>query len=504
MKRENYHVEFSEAMKLKVKFLKWSAGVPVVMLNKFTAEKIGVHTKERVLIKSHSKELSTIVDIVEKVVNKNEIAVSSELKEIINLKNGQEVDVTISASPKSLIYIKKKLNNESLSQKEIDEIIKDITTNSLSEAEIALFISAMYKQGTSMEETIYLINAMLKNGNQLHLKGKFIVDKHSIGGIPGRTTPIIVSICAAAGLIFPKTSSRAITTASGTADAMEVLARVEFSMKELKKIIEKTNAFIIWGGGLNMGPADSKIIQIEKMLGIDPEAQLLASIMSKKLAVGSNYILINIPYGKTAKVNKIKALRLKKKFELLGKHFNKQLKAVLTKNKGPLGNGVGPVLEIIDVIKILNPDEQGPKYLEESSLNLSAVILEMTGKAKKGMGLKLAEDILYSGKAFEKFKEIIKAQEGSLDFEKLKPAKFKKEIKAKKSGEILEIDNKKINFLARIAGCPTEKSSGLYIHFFAGDKIKIGQKIITIYSESKSRLKQAEKFYKMENPFKMK
>ena len=488
-------------MKLKVKFLKWSAGVPVVMLNKFTAEEIGVHTKERVLIKFDSKQLSTIVDIIEGVVKRNEIAVSSELKEIINLKSGKKVEVSVSDSPESLKYIKKKLDNKSLSQKEIDEIIKDITFNSLSEAEIALFISAMYKNGTSMEETIYLINAMLKNGDRLYLKNKFIVDKHSIGGIPGRTSPLIVSICAAAGLIFPKTSSRAITTASGTADAIEVLARVEFSMQELKKIIRKTNAFIVWGGSLSMGPADSKIIQIEKMLGIDPEAQLLASIMSKKLAVGSNYILIDIPYGKTAKVNKEKALRLKKKFEYLGKHFNKKLKVILSENKGPLGNGVGPVLEILDVIKVLNPKEKGPKYLEEKSLNLSAELLEMTGKSKKGMGIELAKQILYSGKAFEKFKEIVKAQDGSLNFEKLNLAKFKKEIIAKKSGKILEIDNKKINLLARIAGCPAEKSSGLYISFQVGDKIKRGQKIITIYSSSKSRLRQAENFYKKENPF---
>ncbi|MFA4952911.1 MAG: thymidine phosphorylase [Candidatus Pacearchaeota archaeon] len=487
-------------MKLRVKFLKWSAGVPVVMLNKFTAEEIGIHTQERVSIKTNSKELSTIVDIIEGVVGKNEIAVSSELKKIMNLKNKQKVEVSIADSPKSLDYIKKKLNNKSLSYEEINEIIKDIVSNSLSEAEIALFISAMYKQGTSMEETIFLIKAMLNNGNKLSFKNKFVVDKHSIGGIPGRTTPIVVSICAFAGLIFPKTSSRAITTPAGTADVMETLARVEFSMKELKEIIRKTNACIVWGGGLEMVTADSKLIQIEKLLGIDPEAQLLASIMSKKLAMGSNYILIHIPYGKTAKVNRKKALNLKKKFEYLGKYFRKKMKVVLIESKGPLGNGVGPVLEMIDVIKVLNR-QQGPKPLEEKSLYLAAEILEMTGKAKKGRGIKLAEEILYSGKALEKFKEIIKAQEGSLNWDKLKLAKFKREIITKKSGKILEIDNKKINLLARIAGCPAEKSSGIYIHFCVGDKIKRGEKIITIYSNSRARLKQAENFYKKETVF---
>jgi len=490
-------------MKLKVKFLKWDAGVPVVMLDKKTADEIGVHTKDRILIKSDGKELSTIVDIIDGIVRKNEIAVSSELKEILGLKNKQRVEVFISDSPKSLDYIKKKLNNQELSRKEVKEIIKDIVNNSLSEAEIALFISAMYKQGTNMQETIYLIDAILETGNKLNLKNKYIVDKHSIGGVTGRTTPIIVAICAAHGLIMPKTSSRAITSPAGTADAIEVLAKVEFNMKDLKKIVKKTNACMVWGGGLGMVPADSKIIQIEKVLGIDPEAQLLASIMAKKLAVGSNYILIHIPYGKTAKVNKAKALKIKKKFEFLGKHFKKNLKVYLSENKGPLGNGVGPVLEMIDVIKVLNPKEKGPKYLEERSISLSGEIFEMTKKARPGKGKDLAREILNSGKAFEKFKEIIKAQGGSLNPSRLKLARFKKTLKSSSSGRIFEMDNKKINFLARLTGCPVEKSSGLYIYSHIGENINKGEDIITIYSNSRQRLRSAIKFYKKEKPIKI-
>ena len=162
-----------------------------------------------------------------------------------------------------------------------------------------------------------------------------------------------MSICATEGLIFPKTSSRAITTPSGTADCVETIARVEFSINELKKILKKTKACMVWGGALGMVPADSKIIQIEKMLEIDPESQLLASIMAKKLAMGAKYIVINIPYGKTAKVGKPKALRLKRKFEKLGKHFNKKIRCVLTKNNGPIVRGIGPSLEMRDVIKVL-------------------------------------------------------------------------------------------------------------------------------------------------------
>jgi|TARA_Y100000310_G_C20643530_1_gene795287 AMP phosphorylase len=493
-------------MELKIKLLKWSAGFPVAMLNKKTTDKIGVNTKGRVSIKTlskHSKKIYTIIDTIEGLVKENEIMVSSEIKRRMSLKIGQKVEVNLAPTPKSFIFIKKKLNKKILSKDEIDEIIKDVVNNSLSEAEVSLFVLAMYRQGMNINETIYLIKAILNSGYKLKLKDKFIVDKHSIGGIAGnRTTPIVVSICAVAGLTMPKTSSRAITSAAGTADVIETIARVDFSISELKKILTKTNACMVWGGALGLVPADSKIIKVEKILKIDPEAQLLASIMSKKLAVGSKYILIDIPYGKSAKVTKLKALKLKKKFENLGKIFKKKLKVVLTKGEEPIGNGIGPSLELIDIIKILNPKEKGPEDLEEKSLFLSGELLELTKKAKKGKGIDLAKEILYSGKAYNKFKQIIEAQEGS--FKKIKPAKFKQNILSKKSGKIIEIDNKKINSLARITGCPVDKSSGVYLYSHIGKKIKKREKILTIHSESKLRLKEAVKFFNKQKPIRIK
>ncbi|MEK6906006.1 MAG: thymidine phosphorylase, partial [Nanoarchaeota archaeon] len=286
-------------MELKIKLMKWSAGIPVVMLNPKTAVIMGVHIHDRVSIKSSTnnhKEMSTIVDIVEGFVKEDEIGISSEVRKIMNFKNKQRVIVNISESPKSLNYIKKKLNNKNLSEKEIAEIIKDIVENALSEPEIALFISAMYERGMNMKETVYLTKAIINSGNRIKFKSKLVVDKHSIGGIPGnRTTPIVVSICSSLGLIFPKASSRAITSSAGTADVIETITPVEFSVSEVKKIIKKTNACLIWGGGkLNVVPADSKIIYVEKALNIDPDSQLLASIMAKKIAMGANYILIDI------------------------------------------------------------------------------------------------------------------------------------------------------------------------------------------------------------------
>lgn len=485
-------------MKLKVKILKWNTGLPVAMLDKETAKEIEVYPMDRISIKTTKQSLSTIIDISSGIIKKGELAVSTEIQNRLNLKQNQIVEIFPEPPPKSLDLIKKKLLKKQLNKDEIKLIVDDIANNALSESEIALFVSSMYKSGMNMKETIYLTEAMYKTGNILEVKGKYVVDKHSIGGIPGnRTTPLVVSICAAAGLTFPKTSSRAITSAAGTADVIETIAKVEFNKKELIKILRKTNAFMIWGGSLGLVPVDDRIIQIEKILKMDPEAQLLASIIAKKLSVNSEYILIDIPYGKNAKVNKSKALDLKKKFETIGKYFNKKIKVVLTNGNEPIGNGIGPVLELNDILSVLKGNHF-PKDLENKAIFLSSHLLEMTGKAKSGEGQNLARDIIDSGKALKKFNEIIKAQGGNL--KNLRLAKFKKDILSNKTGKIIEINNKKINSLGRFTGCPSSKPSGIYLHHHVNDYVNKGDKLITIYSDSKLRLNNSVKFYFENNP----
>jgi len=359
-------------MQLKIKTSEWAAGIPVSMLNHKTAQKLGVHAGDRITIKTiskNSKQMTTIVDTVDKLVGANHIAVSEEVKKILSLREEQTVDVSFMDAPESVNYIKKKLVGEELTHDEVKSIIADVVNNTLSEPEVSVFVSAMYKNGMTFKETVALVDAILSSGKTLSFRNKYVVDKHCIGGIAGnRTTPIVVSICAAAGLTFPKTSSRAITSAAGTADCIEVLSPVEFSMDELKKIVQKTGACLTWGGALGMVPADSKIIKVEKMLKLDPAAQLLASIMSKKLAAGSKYILIDIPYGKKAKVSLAKGKMLKRKFEQLARHFKVKIKVILTKATEPIGNGVGPALEIRDVMNVLNPKKEAPQDLEKKAI----------------------------------------------------------------------------------------------------------------------------------------
>ncbi|MCX8159043.1 MAG: AMP phosphorylase [Candidatus Pacearchaeota archaeon] len=485
-------------MKLKLKKLSLDAGRPVSFITEQDAKALNVHVGDRVEISKNNKKIISIVDVVRGFISKGQISLSSEIINYLNLKDNDIVDVNLSIEPKSSMLIAKKLAGNSLTKDEIFLIVNDIANNSLTEAEIAYFVSGVYEHGMSLKETIYLTEAMWKTGKTINWHSKEIVDKHSIGGIAGnRTTPIVVSICSSLGLIMPKTSSRAITSASGTADVMETITKVDFSVEELKNIVRKTNACLAWGGSLGLAPTDDKLIRVERLLNLDPESQLIASILAKKLAVGSKYVLIDIPYGKNAKVSKERAIKLKEKFLKIGNHFNLKIKVVLTDGNQPIGNGIGPVLEMLDVIKVLKQVDS-PKDLEEKCIFLAGEIFEMTGKAKKGEGKELAKSIIKSGKAYEKFNEIIDAQ-GRKNLI-LEPAKLKQEIIAKKNGKIISINNKSINILGRILGCPVDNSAGIYLHKHNNETIKKGEPIMTFYAESKKKLEEAISYYKEANP----
>lgn len=491
-------------MKLKVKFLEFAAGRPVAILNEHTAERINVHVDERIKISKKSNSIISVVDIATGSMKENEIGVSEEIVKSLKLRKGSLVEVLLAQDPESSGLIKKKLRCNPLSGEEIKIIIKDIVDNALTETEIAYFVSSVYKCGMNPKETEDLVRAMVNVGKTLKFNKGNVVDKHSIGGIAGnRTTPLIVSICAAAGLIMPKTSSRAITSAAGTADVIESIAPVEFELKEIKKIIKKTNACMVWGGSLGLSPADDKLIQVERILHLDPEPQLLASVLSKKISVGSEYVLIDLPYGPSAKVSKLKAKRLKANFEKLGKKFGLKLKAVLTDGKEPIGHGIGPLLEIRDIVLVLARNVRAPKDLERKSLFLAGQIFELCGKTKKGKGEKLAKQILNSGEAFKKFLEIINAQGGKVP-NKFTFAKLEHNFKATKNGVINSIDNKKISLLAMVAGSPMNKKAGLYLPHHIGHKIRKGDIILTAYTDSETRLKDLKKIYKNTIPITLK
>ena len=312
---------------------------------------------------------------------------------------------------------------------------------------------------------------------------------------------IVVPIVAAAGYTIPKTSSRAITSPAGTADTMECLAKVEMPEAKIRQVVKKTGACIVHGGSVNLAPADDKIIEVEHPLSIDAEGQLLASVMAKKHSVSANHVLIDIPMGKSVKArNRKEAAHLKKMFELIGKKLGMQVKVVITDGSAPIGNGIGPLLEAEDVMAVLRNDPLAPRDLKEKSLMLAGQLLELVCACGKGGGLKMAIEILESGKALQKMNDIIDAQG-----KQVKPelGKHRYPVYSGKAGRIVEIDNDIIAKVARIAGAPTDKGAGLYLSKKIHDSVKKSDLLYTIYAMNEFKLGLAKDFLRKNNGYKV-
>lgn len=311
-----------------------------------------------------------------------------------------------------------------------------------------------------------------------------------IGGVAGnRTTMVVVPIVAAAGIYIPKSSSRAITSAAGTADTMEVLADVNFRIEELREITLKAKGAMVWGGGMNIAAADDKLIKIRHPLSLDPRGMLLASILAKKSAVGAKYVVIDIPIGRGAKVLDMeKAEGLGGDFIKIGKRMDMTVESLITDGAEPVGNGVGCALECRDVMEVLKG--KGPEDLRNKSTLIAGKILELVGKVAEGDGKDVAEQMLYNGKAWGKMKEIIELQGGNPAVKEsdLPIGGHTHTITATRSGKISHIDNKGINRIARAAGAPKDKGAGVYLHRLKGDKVKEGDVLFDIYAESETKL----------------
>lgn len=491
-------------MKLKVRDIDISSGGPLVaVINHKDAAMLDLHVMDRIKIKKGRKVETAVVDVSQssKIIPKGKIGVFEEVINSLKLKNNDEVDITIARKPVSIDYIKKKLDGLRLTKNEIDQIVWDIVHNKLSAVELTYFVAACYTTAMSTEETILLTKAMVKHGDVLKLNKYPVIDKHSIGGVPGnRTTMVIVPIMAAAGYTMPKTSSRSITSPAGTADTMEVLASVAFPVRKMKEIVLKTKGCIVWGGSLNLAPADDKIIAVERPLEIDAESQLLASIMAKKHSVSSTHILIDIPVNNDSKVkSRVEALKLKNGFENIGEKLKKRVKVLITDGRQPIGNGIGPALEARDVLWLLKRDPRRPIDLEKKCLRMCAEIFSMIGVKS---GYKKALGLLESGKAYQKMIEIIKAQGGKeTAAEDIKIGRYFHDFVSAKSGRVAGINNLFVSRIARIAGAPNDKGAGIYLYRHLGDSVKMGEKLYTVYSESKRELEYAKDVAKQNKVF---
>ena len=494
-------------MKLKVKNINFETGnVKVVVLNSDDAEKLGQKAGERVLIKSigskrSAAELIAILDIsyTDSMVAPGEIGIFLDtFKNIENADQIKQISIHPTDAPDSFAYIKKKVKGQKLSSEEIYAIINDAVSGHLSQIELATFITAVSINGMDNYEMTALTLAETKSGDFFNF-GEDVFDKHSTGGVPGnKVTLIIVPIVAAAGLFIPKSSTRAITSPSGTADSMEVLAPIAFDSEDVEKILSEEKACIIWGGALDISPADNILIEIERPLHMDPVGLMIPSILTKKLSMGVKQLVLDIPCGPGTK---FPTPADGKKFALLFKEIASSVgitaECALTLAHQPIGHAIGPAIEAKEALTLLRDYSEGPNSLIEKSTDLAGILLEMGGKAERGKGQDMAKEILRSGKAYEKMKQIIKAQGGNPEIkpEDIELGPYMKEFFATKAGHITDVNNSIINQIAKAAGCPHSKTSGVEIFKKQGARIKEGDLIFKIYSDSESKLKKAEKIY---------
>lgn len=476
-------------------------GQQKVMLNAADARERGLNAGDRVRVRTRGASITAILDITAAMVNPGEIGIFTEaLKE---LKGAETVDVIPAPKPASICYIKKIMDKQKLTEDEIRSIVQDIVDNNLSEIELSAYVTASYIHNMDSQETEWLTRAMIETGERIHFDVHPVMDKHSIGGVPGnKVSLLVVPIVAASGLLIPKTSSRAITGAGGTADLMEVLAEVEFSAEEIKEMTEKVGGVIVWGGATNIAPADDKLIKAEYALSIDPYSQMLASIMAKKGAVGADAVVVDMPVGPGTKLATPDAGRsLAKDLIDLGERLGIRVECAMTFGGSPVGRTIGPALEVREALTVLE-NKGGPNSLKEKSLALAGILLEMGGVAGRGEGYRAAEEILTSGRAHRKLMEIIEAQGGDPEVksEDIAIGEHCEPIVSPTSGYVVAFFNKRLVELARMAGAPSEKGAGVIIHKKMGERVKKGEPLITICSGSDWELESAVKDAKRQMP----
>lgn len=486
-------------MKLKVRHYNVDTSEPTVLMNDSDCVELGVKENDRVRVEG--KGVATaLVSRTDSLVKPGNILMPSSTMAMSKVKAGDTVSVEYSPAPDSVRSIRKKMDNEILNKDEIHGVVQDILDNKLSKIEISAWLTSLYINGMCIDEIADFTTAMVDTGERVNFDRKPVFDFHSMGGVPGnKITPIVVSIVAAAGLMLPKTSSRAISSACGTSDFVETFCNVSLDSERLKEVAEKTGGALAWGGAMHLAPVDDLVIKIEHPLGINPRAQMLASILSKKLAIGAEYLLIDIPMGKGTKVPTLEIARTyARDFMDLGEKLGMHIECAITYADQPVGAAIGPNLEARECIRILEGAEH-PSSVAEKACDLAGIILEMGGIRN---GAQRAKDLLDSGEAMKKFREIVRAQDGNYDIKSddLKPGMYMAEIKSPKSGYIHAINNKNIVTIARTAGSPNDKGAGIILHHKKGQRVEEGSVLFEIYADNETKLKRAIEAAERHNP----
>lgn len=451
----------------------------------------GLAARSQVLLSAGGREvLAILYQVAEGLLEIDEAGLSEAAWERLGVEEGAEIAVSHPPALASMSSVRRRILGQRLDAAAMAAIIGDVAAARYTDVHLSAFLTACSALPLDEAETVDLTRAMVEVGERLTWDAPVVIDKHSVGGLPGnRTTPIVVSIVAAHGLLMPKTSSRAITSPAGTADTMETLAPVDLDLAAMRRVVEQEGACIVWGGAVRLSPADDILIRIERVLDIDTEGQLVASVLSKKIAAGSNHVIIDMPVGPTAKVRSDDAAaQLAGALTTVGAAFGLNVRTVLTDGAQPVGRGVGPALEARDVLAVLRGEPDAPGDLKRRACALAGAALELAGACTAGEGAAQAAATLDDGRAWTKFQRICEAQGGM----RTPPvAAQRKPLNAEHSGRLVQINNRTLARLAKLAGAPDAKAAGVDLHVRLGDEVEAGQPLLTIHAEAPGELAYA-------------
>ncbi|KDM91540.1 thymidine phosphorylase family protein [Photobacterium galatheae] len=462
----------------------------------------GFTASSRILL-THGKNsmIATLNVVDDKVLPPKSAGLSKIAMHQLNVIDGVAIKVSHAPVNTSLAAVRKKIFGHRLTHQEIQDVVEDISAHRYSDIEIASFLSVCAGSRLDVDEIIGLTQAMVTCGKRLYWPGQpRVFDKHCIGGLPGnRTSPLVVSIISAAGLTIPKTSSRAITSPAGTADTMEALTPVNLDLADIQRVVAKTHACLAWGGAVNLSPADDLLIRIERVLDLDGEGQLIASVLSKKIAAGSTHVVIDIPVGPTAKVRSQEdADRLALLFTQVGEACGIHIRCLITDGSQPIGAGIGPVEEARDVLAVLQSSDTAPQDLRDRALFLAAHLFAIAFEETYAQGLARATAILDEGKAWQQFQRILAAQGG---MKNLSEAQYQHTETSQITGTLVAIDNRQLSRLAKLAGAPATAAAGVRLHKRVGDNIQIGEPLFTLYSDTAGEQQYAMSYYRQSEIF---
>ncbi len=467
---------------------------PVVYISKDSevCRSEGFGAQSRVQISTKTSNIIATLNIThDRILKKGEAGLSEAAWRLLQAREGEPARFAHPEPVESLSHVRAKMYDHTFQPEHLQAIIQDIHAGRYADVHLAAFITVCGGDQLSLEEIDGLTEAMVRVGEKLTWPVSPVVDKHCVGGLPGnRTTLIVVPIITAFGLTMPKTSSRAITSPAGTADTMETLAPIQLSLREMRRVVEKEGGCIVWGGGVHLSPTDDTLIRVERALEIDSEGQLVASVLSKKIAAGSTHVLLDIPVGLTAKVRSpVAAAKLIQVLETVGQRQGLKVRALITDGSQPVGRGIGPVLEAREVLAVLRGESGASEALRSRSLLLAGALLELSGRVELGKGLDIATAILASGQAWKKFQAIAEAQGGMRKEPKL--SSQYQDVASLCKGRITCMDNRKISRVAKLAGAPEDKAAGVFLKVKLGDRVEPGQPLYTVYSESPGEMAYA-------------